>query len=68
MNRNRAAFRYLGLPDIVGTFAALKPFLDAEASVFLIGCSVILFPCFCRIISRDAIGVMPFASGSAFSL
>jgi|GEM_PF-2280664 len=66
MNRNRAAFRYAGLPDVVGAFGTLKPFLKAEASAFLIRCSVIFFLYSCRIISRDVIGTMPLVAGLHF--
>lgn len=66
MNRNRAAFRRIDFAGAVGIFGTLKPFLKAEASAFLIRCSLIFFPYPCRIVSCDVIGIMSFVVGLHF--
>jgi len=66
MNRNRAAFRRIDFAGVVGIFGTLKPFLKAEASAFLIRCSLIFFPYSCRIVSRDVIGMMSLVVGLHF--
>jgi len=53
MHRNRATFRCLSLAEAVGIFGKLGPFLKAEANAFVIGCSLILFLHFCKIVSCD---------------